>query len=438
MTSHDTIFAVASGQGRSGICVLRLSGSAVQAVLAAIAGGAPPARRLSLRRLVRPETGEVLDQGLVAFFPAPHSFTGEDQAELHIHGSAAVRAAVIGVLAAQPNCRPAEPGEFTRRAFLNGRMDLTAVEGLADLIDAETEAQRRQALRQLEGGLGRRAESWRDQLIGALAHLEASLDFSDEDDVPLDLAPLISEAIAAVLDELTPALADAARGERLREGFHVVLAGPPNAGKSTLLNAIAQRDAAIVSPIPGTTRDSIEVRCDLGGIPVTLVDTAGLRDSDDIIEIEGVRRSRQQIERADLILWLSPVDAPELPRLHSAGDIVVIHSKSDLVDSLPEQTSIILSALDPASLVGLLTFIEERARSSLGAGDAIVTRQRQRILLEQVVDHLHRAIPNLDRASFELAAEDVRLALRCLGQISGRVDVDDVLDRIFGAFCIGK
>ncbi len=350
-----------------------------------------------------------------------------------------MRAAVIGVLAEQPDCRPAEPGEFTRRAFINGRMDLTAVEGLADLIDAETEAQRRQAVRQLEGGLGRRAESWRDQLIGALAYLEASLDFSDEDDVPLDLAPRVAEAIATVLDELMPALADAGRGEHLREGFHVVLAGPPNAGKSTLLNAIAQRDVAIVSPVPGTTRDSIEVRCDLGGVPVTLVDTAGLRDSDDVIEIEGVRRSRQQIGRADLVLWLCPADAPEMPCFQREGNIIVIHSKADLADSPPERRSeMAVSALDSKSLGSLLSLIEDRARSSLGSGDAIVTRQRQRVLLSQVVEHLQRSVPNLDSGMMELAAEDIRIALRCLGQVSGRVDVDDVLDRIFGAFCIGK
>ncbi|HMB12240.1 tRNA uridine-5-carboxymethylaminomethyl(34) synthesis GTPase MnmE, partial [Saliniramus sp.] len=282
VSGDDTIFAPASGFGRAGICVIRISGLQTQVVLEVIAGEVPAARMMRLRELRNPDDGATLDQALVVFFPGPTSFTGEDVAELHIHGGLAVRQAVLAALSQIAGCRLAEAGEFTRRAFLNGRMDLSEVEGLADLIDAETEFQRRQALRQLEGGLGGEAERWREEAIACQALLEGALDFADEGDIPDRLENEAQAKALKLLQTLEEHLRDAKRGERLREGFHVVLAGPPNAGKSTLLNALARRDVAIVSPIAGTTRDVIEVRCDLDGLPVTIVDTAGLREAGDL------------------------------------------------------------------------------------------------------------------------------------------------------------
>src|SRR5215210_7600246 len=303
--AEDTIFAPASGPGRAAIAVVRLSGPGTAGVLKSMAGRLPAPRRMTLAVLRDPALGDALDQALVVWMPGPHSFTGEDQAELHLHGGLAVRAAVLRTLAGLPGCRAAEPGEFTRRAFLNGRMDLSRVEGLADLVDAETEAQRRQALLQLGGRLGNAAEGWREDILQALALLEATLDFSDEGDVPADLEADVAQRLTLLRDEFHRVLANRS-GERLREGLTVVLAGPPNSGKSTLLNALAQRDVAIVSPVAGTTRDAIEVHCDLGGLPVAVVDTAGIRDSTDLIEQEGVSRARARVQDADLVLWLVP------------------------------------------------------------------------------------------------------------------------------------
>ena len=429
----DTIFAPATGSGRAGICVIRLSGPDVRSVLDALAGGPPPPRRLSLRALRHPATGDILDRALVAWFPAPNSYTGEDGAELHIHGGLAVRAAVLRALADQPGCRPAEPGEFTRRAFLNGRLDLSAVEGLADLIDAETEAQRRQAQRQLDGALGSEVERWRERLIEALALLEASLDFSDEGDLPTGLE---AQALAIVQDlsaALARALDDNHRGERLRDGFVVVIAGPPNAGKSTLLNALARREVAIVSEIPGTTRDAIEVRCDLHGLPVTFVDTAGLRETDDPIEREGVARARARAEAADLVLRLVPPDGDG-----ADGPGLRVGTKTDLPYPHCDSLDLAVSARTGQGLDALLARVKAEAEAALGAGDAVITRERHRRALERARDALLRAGPTLKRGEAELGAEDVRLALRALGEITGRVDVEQVLDRLFGSFCIGK
>ena len=331
--ADDTIFAPASGAGRAAIAVVRLSGPGTGGVLESLAGRLPAPRRMTRAVLRDPASGEALDQALVVWMPGPHSFTGEDQAELHLHGGLAVRAAVLRTLAGLPGCRAAEPGEFTRRAFLNGRMDLSAVEGLADLIDAETEAQRRQALRQLEGRLGSLVESWRERLIECLALLEAALDFSDEPDVAAGVEEQAAVLGKNVTEELARHLAEGGRGERLREGFTVVLAGPPNAGKSTLLNALARRDVAIVSAIPGTTRDAIEVRCDLCGLPVTFVDTAGLRDTSDPIEIQGVSRTRAHVEQADLVLWLAAPDCGDSgdnPGVPAGVTGLRIGTKSDL------------------------------------------------------------------------------------------------------------
>jgi tRNA modification GTPase len=433
--TDDTIFAPASGAGRAGICVVRISGPGTRPALDQLAGGPPPPRRLSLRALRDHQTGEVLDRALVAWFPAPGSYTGEDGAELHIHGGLAVRAAVLGALGSLPFCRPAEPGEFTRRAFRNGRMDLSQVEGLADLIDAETEAQRRQAQAQLDGALGGRVESWRDRLIEALALLEAALDFSDEGDVPQGLEDRAWAAIDGMEAEIARALDDERRGERLRHGFVVVIAGPPNAGKSTLLNALARREVAIVSPVPGTTRDAIEVRCDLDGLPVTFVDTAGLRDTDDPVEQEGVARARARAAAADLVLRLVP---PGRSQGGPGGPGLVVATKADLGGPPSSDADLAVSARTGEGLDRLLARIAGQAEAAIGLGDAVVTRERHRRALERTREALGRAEAALGRDEAELGAEDVRLALRSLGEVTGRVDVEHILDRLFGSFCIGK
>jgi tRNA modification GTPase len=430
----DTIFAAASGFGRAAVCVIRISGPATGRILDALAGGVTPARRMALRRLVDPATRELLDQSLVVFFPGPHSFTGEDQAELQIHGGVAVRQAVLRAIAAIPDCRPAEAGEFTRRAFLNARMDLSEIEGLADLIDAETEGQRRQALRQLEGALGSLCEDWRTRLIKAQALLEAALDFADEGDIPDTLEEQAREIVDDIAGEISAQLVDARRGERLREGFYVVLAGPPNAGKSTLLNALARRDVAIVSPVAGTTRDVIEVRCDIEGMPVVFADTAGIRSSADAIEIEGVSRARSRIGSADLVLWLDPFDEPTPPpeELRSA---LHVRTKADLEVAESDGDNIVLSVQEGRGMARLLDTIGTRAQEACGGGDALLTRERHRLALHEAHQALARG---LSQQETELLAEDVRLAARAIGRISGRVDVEDVLDQLFSAFCIGK
>jgi len=434
VSGDDTIFAPASGFGRAGICVIRISGSQTRAALEAIAGEVPAARVMRLRVLRDPLDDAALDQALVVFFPGPASFTGEDVAEFHIHGGLAVRQAVLAALSQITGCRPAEAGEFTRRAFLNGRMDLSEVEGLADLIDAETEFQRRQALRQLEGGLGDEAERWREEAIACQALLEAALDFADEGDIAENIE---SEAFGVALvlrNQIEAQLRDARRGERLREGFHVVLAGPPNAGKSTLLNALARRDVAIVSPIAGTTRDVIEVRCDLDGLPVTIVDTAGLREAGDLIEEEGMARARGQMAQADLVLWLDPADDPA-PLPDDLGPHLHVVTKVDRVVAPVGRGDIAIAAPSGEGMDALLARLREAAESLFGEGDALITRERHRIALIEACEALRRGC---EQRETELFAEDMRLAARAIGRISGRVDVEDVLDHLFSSFCIGK
>lgn len=445
---RDTIFALASGLGRTAVAVIRLSGPAARHVLESLlVGSIPQPRRAAVRRLHDPQTCDPLDQALVLWLPGPGSFTGEDQAEFHIHGSPAVRSAVLRSLSSLPGCRHAEPGEFTRRAFLNGRLDLTAVEGLADLIDAETEAQRRQALRQLEGGLAGEVARWRERLVEAMASCEAMLDFSDEGDVPDDMVANVIATAGAVRAEIVTSLAQGNRGELIREGFRVVIAGRPNAGKSTLLNAMARRDVAIVSPTPGTTRDTIEVRCDLGGLPVAFVDTAGLRESQDLVEREGMARARAQMERADLVLWLKPADDQtdearlEDMRLNGRSLVLVVATKSDLKPA-DACADLAVSAVTGDGLDTLLSRIEELAGQSMSTtGDAVLTRDRHRVALAGVVaclDRVSSMAQGDDGMAIELLAEDLRLALRHLGRMTGSVDVEEVLGRIFASFCIGK
>jgi tRNA modification GTPase len=436
MRSDDTIFATASGHGRAAVCLIRISGLESRTVLERMTERMPEPRRAVVRTLKDPTTGEPLDQALVLWMPGPGSFTGEDQAELQIHGGLATRAAVLRALGAIDNCRPAEAGEFTRRAFLNGRMDLAQVEGLADIIDAETEAQRRQAMLQLGGRLGNAAENWRESVLQVLALLEASLDFSDEGDVPEDLEQEILGMIDRVRGEIGRAMANRS-GERLREGLTVVLAGPPNAGKSTLLNALARRDVAIVSPVAGTTRDVIEVHCDLGGLPVIIVDTAGLRESGDMIEREGVSRARARAQDADLVLWLVPPEGEE-SEPPQAQRLLRVGTKSDL-NRVRHDCDLTIAAATGEGLPELIARLEEEAAALMGQGDAILTRERHRKALERAHGALERARTMLvGHGPLELAAEEVRLAARAVGEITGRVDVEDVLDRLFSSFCIGK
>ncbi|MFZ5708890.1 MAG: tRNA uridine-5-carboxymethylaminomethyl(34) synthesis GTPase MnmE [Pseudomonadota bacterium] len=428
----DTIFALASARGRAGVSVVRLSGPASWAAVAALAGDVPAARRASLR--VLRSGGDVLDTALVIAFERGRSFTGEESAELHLHGSVATVAAVLSALGELP-LRPAEPGEFTRRALENGRLDLTQVEGLADLIDAETEAQRRQALRVLSGAVGRRAASWRDGLLRAAALVEATIDFADED-IPLDVRPEAGALLDSVHAELLAEKRGFQAAERIREGFEVAIVGEPNAGKSTLLNRLAGRDAAITSEIAGTTRDVIEVRMDIGGMAVTLLDTAGLRGAADPVEAMGVARAIRRAEAADLRVFLST--GTVFPMLAPGGDDIVVQAKGDLGARAGAGAGLPgVSGLTGLGVDWLVAEIGRRLQP-LTAGPAAVTRARQRKAVERAIAALERARALLDGASPELVAEEIRHAVRGLDFLIGRIDVEDVLGEIFGSFCIGK
>ncbi|MGQ3671344.1 tRNA uridine-5-carboxymethylaminomethyl(34) synthesis GTPase MnmE [Xanthobacter sp. TB0136] len=429
----ETIFALSSGRLPSGVAVVRLSGPQAGQALEAMAGTLPPPRAARYRDVRDPHNGELLDRTLILFFSGPNSVTGEDVAELHLHGGRAVVAGVLGALARLPGLRPAEAGEFTRRAHANGKMDLAEVEGLADLIAAETQAQRRQALAQASGALSRRVEGWREALVSALALVEASIDFSDEGDVPQDLTRQANAFITPLEQEIAAALADAARGERVRDGLVVAIAGRPNAGKSTLLNRLAGREAAIVSDLPGTTRDVLEVHLELAGQAVTLLDTAGLRETADVVEAEGVRRALARAEAADMVLWLSPEEEPPPASFEHA---VKIRSKCDCGVKAGAGW-LGLSVQTGEGLEKVLAEIEKRASTLAGGEPALVTRERQRLALEAAAFHLARAAQEFAGLE-ELRAEELRLAARALDRTIGRVDVEDILDSLFSTFCIGK
>lgn len=429
----SVIFALATGAGRSAVAVMRLSGAGVGEVLAALAGPLPAPRRASLRLLRH--AGVTLDRALVLWFPGPGSYTGEDSAELHLHGGPAVIAAVADALAAL-GARPAEPGEFTRRAFLHGRLDLTAAEGIADLIAAETEAQRRQALRQAEGGLAERHAAWVKHLTQLLARQEAFIEF-EEEDLPGDLDAQVEADAAVLRAEMAALLGASDRGEKLREGLTIAILGAPNAGKSSLLNALVGREAAIVSARAGTTRDVVEVRMILAGVPVTLADTAGLREAADEIEQEGIRRALARAETADLRLLVFAADAaPDEATLALRGpEALVVLNKADLPHAGLEG-ALPVSARSGDGLGALRRKLEEAtaARAGLVEG-AVLTRPRHRAALREAVEELSR-LPEADLP--ELRAEALRRSLRALGRLTGRVDVERVLDVVFGEFCIGK
>jgi tRNA modification GTPase len=528
--ARDTIFALSSGHGIAAVAVIRISGERAGQALEILTGKTPAPRKAALVT-IRTAEREPIDQALALYFPGPNSETGEDTAELQVHGGRAIVAAVLARLGGLKGLRPAEAGEFTRRAFENGKIDLTQVEGLADLVAAETEAQRRQAFRHMTGLLGGRADAWRGRLLGALAMVEARIDFSDEADVPEDLLGPALRVARDIEADIAGALAQGRRGERLREGLTVAIAGPPNAGKSTLLNRIARREAAIVSPHAGTTRDVIEVHLDLDGYPVTVVDTAGIRPTADPVEQEGVRRARERASAADLVLWVADASAPGEAADRLAGlvleadgpladpvsgtvpgqDIWLIENKIDLVDEKNEdqfvrlagrikdqltinnnqfltsgglyrnedkfklygETSLTgfannplrpqdhrsgeslfkkneqwfgpfsrayaVSATTGTDLEALIAALAAKAADALGGSEpALLTRERHRAALEATRAALQRAIAVGAEGREDVLAEELRLAAAALSRLTGRIDVEDVLDVIFRDFCIGK
>ncbi|KAM9763194.1 5-taurinomethyluridine-[tRNA] synthase subunit GTPB3, mitochondrial isoform 1-T1 [Menidia menidia] len=474
LADADTIFALSSGHGRCGVAVVRVSGPASATALRCMARHThlPPPRAALLRSITDPRSGEVLDRGLVLWFPAPHSFTGEDSVEFHIHGGSAVIAAVLQALGSVPGMRPAEAGEFTRRAFQAGKLGLTEVEGLGDLIHAETEAQRRQALRQMSGELGHLYQDWSRRLKRSLAHVEAFIDFSEDELIEDGVLDQVDSSVSDLQAEIEQHLQDERRGERLRSGVQVVIAGATNAGKSSLLNKLCQRPAAIVSPIAGTTRDVVETAVDIGGFPVLLSDTAGLRDSRDLVEQEGVRRARERMQQADLTLVV--VDSAHLPsEVHKAADFLLEHLRSVLssptqpetgrcllvlnkTDLLPETQRKELDrelrgfrGLPPVCLIScqsneglkdFLTALQGSVKTLCGdplSGAPTLTQARHRAHLQQCVAALAQ-YPRYRDSDLALAADGVRLALTSLGRITGRVGAEEILDIIFKDFCIGK
>lgn len=428
----DTIVALSSGAVPSGVAIIRLSGPSTRSAFDLLGVDVPPPRRLRLSTLR--VGGEAIDTGLVAWFPAPHSFTGEDCAELQVHGSPAVVRALLRRLTDLPGFRLAEAGEFTRRAFENGKLDLTEVEGLSDLIQAETETQRRQAVARLGGDLSRQVSGWRDTLLDARAEVEARLDFSDEGDVAPALPLSVRRSIEGLLVEVSTAIESVARGRVTREGYRVALAGPPNVGKSSLLNALAKSDLAIVSDEPGTTRDVREVPLDLDGRLIILVDLAGLRETESRAEAEGVRRATIEIETADLVLWLCApgIDDPR-PELN-AGHVLRVATKADIamVDA-----DVAVSVFTQSGLPELLHLLSTKAELAAGAGyPALVSRERDRVALLGARDCLSRFLQQPEANEF--AADDLREASLHLERLLGRIDVEHVLGRLFGTFCIGK
>jgi tRNA modification GTPase len=442
----DTIFALSSGHGRAGVAVIRVSGPASGPALDALAPPRPKPRQAGLRRVKDPTTGEVLDYALVLWFAGPKSETGEDMAEFHVHGGRAVVQGVLAALGKIEGCRLAEPGEFARRAFEHGKLDLTGAEGLADLIDAETAAQRRQALRQAGGNLWRLYEEWRQRLLGAMALLEAAIDFSDEADVAADSMRKARTEVEALAHAVSAHLDDDHRGEVLREGFHIVLAGAPNVGKSSLLNALARRDVAIVSEEAGTTRDVLEVKLDLDGLPIGVSDTAGIREALGKVEQEGIRRTLGRADTADLVVWLVDAAAPATAAppeisLKSERTLVVVN-KMDLLDSkiipvLPDG-AIGISARTGFGLDRLTRRIAAYASARIGSSEApALTQARHRQQLERCRAPLATFLAS-PVEEVELRAEDLRRAAHALGRLTGAIDVEDVLGEIFGRFCIGK
>lgn len=440
----STIYALSSGSGLAALAVVRVSGPRAGDVMRALAGGEVDARRAVLRRLRDPERpADIIDEALVVWMPGPGSFTGQDIVEFHVHGGRAVVSALMDTLSRQPGLRPADAGEFTRRAFEAGRLDLVAVEGLADLIAAESQAQRRQALFHQTGGASAVFEGWRGELVGILARYEGAIDFVDEDNIAMAALKGVGKRITALEREIREAMGSAERGARVRDGVRVVIAGPPNSGKSTLLNRLAGFDAAIVSHIPGTTRDVIEVRMNLGGMMVMLADTAGLREGAvDAVEIEGMTRARGRLSQADIVLWVvSPDTTTGIDAQRFDSPALRIWNKADLglpceANSFaPDATLCARTGEGVDELIGRLTgMVDEHYGIS---EPALVSRERHRKALEACCNELVRS-RQARGSGLELEAEHLRLAARALERLTGRIDVEDLLGTIFREFCIGK
>lgn len=462
---EQTIFALSSGRPPTAIAIVRVSGSQAANILSSLVGKLPQPR-VATRAMLRDRGGAMIDDAVALWFPGPASATGEDVAEFHIHGGRAVLAALLAALGSFDGMRAAEPGEFTRRAFENGKLDLTEAEGLDDLIHADTDRQRQQALRQLQGLLGDRARAWRQQIIEAAALIEAGIDFADEGDVPEELLAPALRKIAALKDEIEESLAASARSERLREGLVVAIAGAPNVGKSTLINALARREVAIVSPHAGTTRDIIEVQLDLDGYPVTVIDTAGIRDTDDPVEQEGVRRARAGAAEADLVLWLVDDAQSALVGIEGEAPVWLVRNKIDLASGKGGSTACDFVAANPWPDCGsaddrapwrgaeewqfgisaekgegvpeLVAGLADFAQRYFGGGEsALIGRQRHRQLLRNTADALQRSMGSAGLGE-EVVAEELRIAVQSLGRLLGQVDVEDLLDVIFREFCVGK
>ncbi len=428
----DTIFALATARGKAGVAVVRVSGPQAHDAVVRFCGDVPSVRKASVR-MVRDEDDAAIDEALVLIFEEGASFTGEPVAEFHLHGSMAIVARVLKRLGDMPGLRLADPGEFTRRALENERLDLSQVEGLGDLIEAETEAQRHQAMRVFSGALGAKVESWRADLVRAAALLEATIDFADED-VPIDVVPEVTELLDGVLRSVSQEVVGASASERIRDGFEVAIVGPPNVGKSTLLNRLAGRDAAITSEIAGTTRDVIEVRMDLGGLPVTILDTAGVRETDDTVESLGIDRTMQRAQDADLRIFLLAEEG-EVPALEPINDDLVVLGKSDLRNAVTTGVSGLTGAGVDDLVVKIRCILELRV-----SGAGVVIRERHRIAMERSLLSLRTARTHLGAfgAAPEIVAEELRSAIIALESLVGRVDVEHILEDIFASFCIGK